>query len=143
MVQCERASLGQCHEEFCRRQQVYKCVMQRFMCDSHPSSAKSFPTLQSLAAPVITLAASIWIDFNCFYPIQSCCIQAKGEHMKYTLFPEIFLITLYLRVRIRLNLVHVLLMCSVQGQLLERIRPSNCLWIVVPFIIVLCIKKEG
>ena len=46
--------------------------------------------LQSSMTPVITL--SIWIDFYGFFipwnncHIQSRCIQARGERMKYTFF---------------------------------------------------------
>ena len=66
--------------------------------------------------------------------------------MKYILhFSRDLLLTLNFSVCMILSLAHalsqMLLICSVQEQLLERIRPK-CLWFVVSFIIVSCMKRK-
>ena len=108
--------------------------------------------LQSFVAPVIILAASVWIDSYCFFEseeqlshTESLYSSRGGMYVMY-IFSSDFLLTLNLRALRRLSLVQalsdILLTWSVHVHVLEKVRP-RWLWLVVSSMMVPFIKREG
>ena len=107
--------------------------------------------LQSFVAPVIILAASVWIHSNCFFESEEqlshteSLYSRRGRMYDMYIFSSDFLLILNLRALRRLILVQALsdipLTRSVHVHVLEKVRP-RCLWLVVSSMMVPFIKKR-
>ena len=117
-----------------------------------PQVIKAFSMLQRFVAPVIILAVSVWIDFNCFFESEEqlshteSLYSSRGHMYDMYIFSSDFLLTLNLRALRRLSLVQalsdILLTWSVHVHVLEKMRPRR-LWLVVSSKMVPFIKREG
>ena len=127
--------------------------LSRLLCKvSYPSSDSNLSMLHSLVAPVIVLAASIWIASSFFFISDDELSQTESQYsnsgrMKETyICSRDFRLILNLRALINFNLTeafsHMFSIWSVQRQVLEKVTPK-CLWLWVSLISLLFMKSGG